>query len=249
MQLTLEGKTIDEKAIERIKTFEPPEGYQLAFSGGKDSVVVYDLAKRSGVKFHPFFNWTGIDPPELYRFVREHYPELEIRKPELNMWELIRLKKMLPLAQARFCCEYLKERSNTGTLLTGVRWQESIARRKRRMVELSYTRPEVKFVHPIIDWRSSDVWQYIRERHLPYCELYDRGFKRIGCLFCPMASKAETERCVQLYPKYVAMWKRACDWLVANGYGWQFKSGEELFRWWISRKRVSSEDKQCPFFL
>jgi phosphoadenosine phosphosulfate reductase len=27
------------KAIERLKTYEPPEGYYVAFSGGKDSTV------------------------------------------------------------------------------------------------------------------------------------------------------------------------------------------------------------------
>lgn len=45
-QLNMSGKTKVETAIERIKTFEPPEGYFLAFSGGKDSVVIKALADR-----------------------------------------------------------------------------------------------------------------------------------------------------------------------------------------------------------
>jgi hypothetical protein len=33
---TLSGKTLSEIAIERLKTFEPEEGYWVAYSGGKD---------------------------------------------------------------------------------------------------------------------------------------------------------------------------------------------------------------------
>ena len=65
IEQTLWG-TIDkvQVAIDRIKTFEPPEGYYVAFSGGKDSVVILDLVKRSGVKFDAHYNITGIDAPE-----------------------------------------------------------------------------------------------------------------------------------------------------------------------------------------
>lgn len=38
-------------AIDRLRSFEPEEGYFLAFSGGKDSQCVYHLAKMAGVKF------------------------------------------------------------------------------------------------------------------------------------------------------------------------------------------------------
>jgi len=63
------GKVNDEIAIERIKSFEPPEGYYVAFSGGKDSIVVLDLVKRAGVKYDAYYHVTGIDPPELVHFI------------------------------------------------------------------------------------------------------------------------------------------------------------------------------------
>ena len=59
------GKAKDEISIQRLKDFEPKEGYYVAFSGGKDSVVLLDIVKRSGVKFDAHYNITGIDPPEL----------------------------------------------------------------------------------------------------------------------------------------------------------------------------------------
>ena len=52
------------KSILRLKTFEPPEGYYLAFSGGKDSCVLKWLADTAGVKYHAVYRITSVDPPE-----------------------------------------------------------------------------------------------------------------------------------------------------------------------------------------
>jgi phosphoadenosine phosphosulfate reductase len=70
-------------AIDRIKQFEPPEGYYMAFSGGKDSETVYRLTEMAGVKFDAHFNLTSVDPPEVVRFVREFYPDVQ-RHPPLS---------------------------------------------------------------------------------------------------------------------------------------------------------------------
>jgi PP-loop superfamily ATP-utilizing enzyme len=53
-----------EYAIKLLKDYEPKEGYYLGFSGGKDSVVVYDIAVKSGVKFDAHYCVSPIDPPE-----------------------------------------------------------------------------------------------------------------------------------------------------------------------------------------
>ena len=64
-------------AVARLREFEPPEGYYLAFSGGKDSVVIYDLAVKAGVKFDAHYSVTGVDPPELVRFIKQQYPDVK----------------------------------------------------------------------------------------------------------------------------------------------------------------------------
>lgn len=71
--------------IRRIKLHEPPEGYYVAFSGGKDSCVILDLIKLAKVKFDAHLSITTVDPPELIRFVRQQYPEVIIEKPEISM--------------------------------------------------------------------------------------------------------------------------------------------------------------------
>ena len=93
-----------------------PDGYHLAFSGGKDSVALYHLAKMAGVKFKAHMQITNIDPPELMRFVRSQYPDVVLHRPEINIYKLIEKKKMLPIRTKRYCCAYLKEQAGGGTV-------------------------------------------------------------------------------------------------------------------------------------
>ena len=39
------------EAIQRLQSFEPADGYYVAFSGGKDSQCIYHLCEMAGVKF------------------------------------------------------------------------------------------------------------------------------------------------------------------------------------------------------
>lgn len=124
------------KAIERYKMFEPEEGYYLAFSGGKDSVVIKVLAEMAGVKYDAHYNLTSVDPPELVRFIREKHADVAIDVPrykdgrQIMMWNLIPKKLMPPTRVNRYCCEVFKERCGKDRLtVTGVRWAES-SRRK-----------------------------------------------------------------------------------------------------------------------
>ena len=69
--------TIDkvQTAIGRLKAFEPKDRpYWLAFSGGKDSCVILELAKMAGGRFEAHYNCTSVDPPELVRFIKREQP-------------------------------------------------------------------------------------------------------------------------------------------------------------------------------
>lgn len=247
-------------AIDRLRTFEPPEGYYLAFSGGKDSQCIYHLAKEAGVKFDAHYNLTTVDPPELVYFIRENYPDVSIDKPKKTMWQLIIENGVPPTRIQRYCCRELKERGGEGRItVTGVRWAESIRRKNTRglaefmgekvkdMVLFSDNdemrqmmencQKKGKFVlNPIIDWEDADVWEYIHSRGLKYCKLYDEGFTRLGCIGCPMAGKNRINE-FKRWPKYKAQYIRTFDKVVKNrkakGMKCIWETAEDVMNWWI----------------
>lgn len=81
--IDITGEQVDkvQAAVERLKAFEPEEGYYVAFSGGKDSQCVYHLCVRAGVKFDAHYSVTSVDPPELVRFIRTQYPDVHFDIP------------------------------------------------------------------------------------------------------------------------------------------------------------------------
>lgn len=250
-----EETTLDEIAILRIKEFEPKdEPYWLAFSGGKDSIVLKHLVDRAEVKYEAHYNVTTVDPPELTRYIKKHYPDVIRDIPEKSMFEWI-VKKGFPLRQARWCCEKLKEKGGIGRrVLTGCRWAESPRRKKQRKLYEIWTGDRAKeMVNPIIDWSDADVWQYIRQKEIPYCELYDDGIERIGCIMCPMSSNMQREalRWPGIRKAYFKAFVRLYERRVKEGNESvkRWSSPEEMFEWWINGKGNSkAEGQQCLQF-
>lgn len=267
-QVNIFGKTKLEVTLERIKTFEPEEGYYVAFSGGKDSQCIYHLCEMAGVKFDAHYRVTSVDPPELYNFIRNQYPDVAREVPHdkdgkpITMWSLIAERTMPPTRKARYCCQYLKESGGDGRVtMTGVRWAESNNRKKnqgvvtiqgkpkttqkkmdeigaqyrptdkggvvlnldnaeeRRAVEMCY-RTQRTLVNPIIDWTDDEVWEFLNDiAKVPHCSLYDEGFKRLGCIGCPMASDRARKLEFERYPKYKQAYIRAMQKMVDNHPG------------------------------
>lgn len=124
-------------SIDRIKAFEPKDRpYWLAFSGGKDSVCILQLAKMAGVNFEAHYNITSVDPPELIWFIRKEYPEVIFSRQHypdgkpITMWSLMKNRTLPPTKFGRYCCNKLKEAGGKGTVtITGVRWAESTKRK------------------------------------------------------------------------------------------------------------------------
>jgi len=227
-------------AIALIQEHEPPEGYFLAFSGGKDSVVIYDLAVKAGVRFDAHYNNTQIDPPELRLFIRRNYPDVDWIPPKKTMFELIEKYQMLPTRVMRFCCRYLKEQSGIGRiLLDGIRGAESTRRAKRKRVEKSYHQVDKIFVHAIFDWADGDVWKYIKDNNISYCKLYDEGWSRIGCIGCPMTSSTRATWEFEKYPGLKKAYLRALKKALERRPHKHFGTDHELmFEWWMSRLSV-----------
>lgn len=262
------------KAIQLIRKAEnlaliynPVNGFYLAFSGGKDSQCIYHLAKLAGVKFKAHYNVTTIDPPELMRFIKSKYPDVEWERPKFTFFELIRKKRSLPTRKIRYCCQELKETAGAGqVVITGVRRAESVKRAKRNSVEITNHKFSGNFdeftaayhdgdqrlehrcikgkdsiiINPLIDWTDNDVWSFIRDYlKIDYCSLYNEGFHRLGCLLCPMASKKEKRLMLNRYPNIKNAYIRAISDIKKfyKDRVWTL-SNEDIFEWWLSEKKA-----------
>ena len=147
---------LEKKSIERIKTasemslFHYKKPLICTYSGGKDSDVMLELFKRSGIPFEVHNSHTTADAPQTVYHIRETFRELELqgikcsidyhKKPDgsrLTMWNLIPKKLMPPTRITRYCCTELKESSCKNRMIaTGIRWDESRKRKERQHYEV-----------------------------------------------------------------------------------------------------------------
>lgn len=276
-QLITDITTKKEIAVKRCIEFQNKDKNNeniLAFSGGKDSLAAYLIAVESKIKFKAIYSPTSVDPPELINYIKytfnpwakdKGYPQVIINKyntfsknrvkgkmtgKEITMWTLISNRAMPPTRKVRYCCDELKERTGSAgdTIFTGVRWQESRDRKKQNMV--NFYKGKI-MVRPIVDWTENEVWSLILQKNAPYCTLYDQGWKRIGCIGCPKSSNQKKE--LEMYPKFKAMYlrsfKRMLKYRKENGLKCQWKTADEVYKWWVGESSKSDIiEGQCSMF-
>ena len=144
---------------------------------------------------------------------------------------------MPPTRLVRYCCQVLKERGGDGrVVLTGIRSTESMSRKRRRQVE-PCDRKGKTLVHPILHWTDSEVWGFIRSEGLLVCSLYDRGFRRIGCVGCPMSYNKRRE--LEAYPKIKAAYLHAFGRMLKERKRRglitdKWDTPEDVMEWWLS---------------
>lgn len=267
------------RKAERIAlNYDREDGYYLAFSGGKDSQALYHIAQLAGVRFQGHMNLTSVDPPEVIRFVKKNYPEVELIKPGKSIFQHAVEKQILPTMRVRWCCKEYKETAGAGKVtLIGIRHAESTRRAKRNEVEINSRkfsgnldeldeyRQELKakrakrkskqqgvnitnadeeqtlgcisgkeslLISPIIHWTEKDVWEFLNDVvQVSHCSLYDEGWRRIGCIGCPMSSARQKRIENERYPHVKRNWIKAIK-AIRNG-GRIFKRG---YIWWNIRK-------------
>lgn len=240
-------------AMDRLKTFEPPEGFWVADSGGKDSEVIYHLVHMAHVKADYHHNLTTIDAPQTIRHIRDWHHDTVIERPEMPLLKMMLKKGIPPLRTRRWCCSEYKEKGGVGRfVVTGIRSEESTKRAARKMVESCYRGKSKRYLNPIFDWTEADVWEYIRAFGLQYNRLYDPPFnyKRIGCVLCPMVRDIDKQR--SHFPRIYEAWHKALVRLyndrVSKGKHVNHTSGERFWEWWLNRDARAMNPDQTTLF-
>lgn len=202
-------------AIKLLQSIPQDGSIELCYSGGKDSDVILELARMSGIPFEAIYKNTTIDPPGTIAHCKAN--GVTVVPPRETMMQLI-AQKGWPTRRARFCCSDLKEYSIHRRAIQGIRKSESKARAKR------YREPELCRVYgkddkvrvylPILEWKDEDVEAFISDRCIRCHPLYydEKGCfhveRRLGCIGCPMQSdngKGDFKK----YPKMLKAWIRA----------------------------------------
>ena len=165
--MTLQEKIKDAQAALKLSAEMSLHYYHkpllVCYSGGKDSDVMLDIAKRclKPNEFEVVNSHTTVDAPETVYHIRDVFMDLEkqgihteIRYPEYkgertSMWKLIPQKLMPPTRLVRYCCYHLKETTTPNRLVAvGVREDESTSRQGRDVFS-----PSWKKRHEA-EWRS-----------------------------------------------------------------------------------------------
>lgn len=184
--MTEELKKKIEQSIRLLRSILTDKGQiTIAYSGGKDSDVILELAKMAGIPFKAVYHSTTIDPPGTIRHVEEN--GVEISRPKEPFFRLLQ-KHGYPSRFARYCCKLLKERYDSDIVVQGIRASESNTRADR------YKEPEQCRVYdkkhksrvymPILYWTDEDIKEFVTERGVKCHPLYYRG----GAIRCHAAS-------------------------------------------------------------
>ena len=185
-----------EQAIKLLQSIKTDEPIEVSYSGGKDSDVILELAKMSGIKYRAIYKNTTIDPPGTINHCKEK--GVEVVQPSMRFFDIVK-KKCFPTRRARFCCDKLKEYKVLNFAIQGIRKSESKAREERYKEPIicriyGAKKNNVQVVLPILDWTDEDVEEFINARGIKCHPLYyneDGTFnvkRRLGCIGCPLKS-------------------------------------------------------------
>ena len=176
------------------------------------------------------------------------------------MWNLIPRKLMPQTRLVRYCCAELKEGGGKGRwIATGVRWAESQKRKSRGVMEALHKSKDKRLtlmndndesrmmmencqlkgtrtINPIIDWTESDVLDYASDEKICMNPLYECGWKRVGCIGCPMAGKhryAQFKRYPKIKSAYIRAFGRMLDERRKRDLPCEWQTGEDVMHWWM----------------
>lgn len=184
--------------------------FYVAFSGGKDSIVAFDIVRRTlpHDSFVVVFGDTQMEFSDTYETVEKIKLQCESDGIKFlvasadacptDAWKQFGP----PSTTNRWCCsvfktapqiitlrKYLHMPNFCGMAIVGVRAEESVARSKYDYISLGEKHKGQYSCNVIFDWNSAEVYLYSYTMNLVFNETYKKGNRRAGCLICPRAAE------------------------------------------------------------
>ncbi|MDP3789390.1 MAG: phosphoadenylyl-sulfate reductase [Candidatus Omnitrophota bacterium] len=196
-QLNFKEKVERSKELIREAYKKFGDSLVVANSLGKDSMVIWDLAKRVNPKIKGFIVTTRFKPVETLKFMKDlvrEYPELKVFKSD------VKIPEKLYETDPDQCCDILKvepvkraiEEMHVKCWVTGLRCTEGRTRTDYKEVE-ERDKGLIK-LNPILIWKEREVWQYAAIYRVKMNPLYGEGYRSLGCLPCTRITNDENER-------------------------------------------------------
>lgn len=201
------------KLLRSIQAAHPYEVIEVAYSGGKDSDVILQLAKEAGINYEAIYKNTTIDPPGTIKHAQEM--GCTIMQPRRYTFRQLIERKGMPSRFRRFCCEELKEYKVRDVSIIGVRREESknraeIYKEPTKCRFYGSKKEHVEAIYPILEWNTQDVADFLQDRGIKCAPIYydEHGVfhpeRRLGCMCCPMASRKKR---IEQFKQYKGMVK------------------------------------------
>lgn len=192
----------------------------VAFSGGKDSLAAYGLARSVSKRPELIFTDTGLEFPETLEYVRGFAAKNGLRLHMASGGDAFRENVDAfgpPAKDFRWCCKVCKLGPITeliasdfpdGTVtVEGNRRLESFSRSDTPLVSRNPFIPNQTVVNPVRGWCAAEVWGYIWMEGLEYNPLYERDYERLGCYLCPACLASEWRNTGRIHPELYREWE------------------------------------------
>lgn len=116
-------------------------------------------------------------------------------------------------------------------------YDNEVLRDNKDIMQHCYKTRSITF-NPIVDWSDNNVWDFLKYYGCSANPIYQCGFKRVGCVGCPLGGSRSMKREFKLYPKFKNIYIHTFDRMLKNrelnnkpNYSWT--TGEDVFNWWI----------------
>lgn len=114
-------------------------------------------------------------------------------------------------------------------------------------------------VNPIYYWEDEDIWVYIKQEQIKTNPLYQKGYSRVGCIGCPLATYKHKMKEFKDYPTYKKAYINAFDKMLevrkASGKDdvtgkndfHQWETGQDVYEWWIEEFKRNPKGQMSLF--